>query len=188
VKLSKSPRSMTIASQTISYNSRAVLLALFGLVIFILIVYFASVMIIRPNDIQYLNTVFIGAISGSLALGGTLISQLWGKDDTSFPSIYLTDPPNGKENVPIDTRITATFDRMMNESTINEDTFSLKEKEKKEIEKAEKVHLEGGNAILQPATRLRPSTLYFVTITKDVKDVSGNSLAKDYSWSFKTGP
>jgi hypothetical protein len=35
----------------------------------------------------------------------------------------LTDPPNGKENVPIDTHITATFDRMMNEPIINEDTL-----------------------------------------------------------------
>jgi Bacterial Ig-like domain len=144
-------------------------------------------MIIQPNDIQYLGTVFIGAISGSLALGGTLISQLWGKDDTSSPSIYLTDPPNGKDNVPINTRITATFDRLMNESTINKDTFTLKENEKGDNEKAEKVHLEGGNAILQPAAPLKPSTVYLATITQDVKDVSGNSLAKNYTWSFKTG-
>jgi hypothetical protein len=178
---------MTGESQTISYNSRAVLLALFGLVTFILFAYFVAVMVIQPrSDIQYLSTVFIAGISGSLALGGTLISQLWGKEDISPPSIYLTHPRPGEEDIPIDTHVTATFDRLMNESTINGETFTLrKEKEKSNKEEAS-VKLEGGNAVLQPKVTLEPSTVYIATVTKEAKDVTGNSLAKDYTWSFTT--
>jgi hypothetical protein len=188
VKLPKSPRSWTTTSHAVSYNSRAVLLALFGLVFFILIVYFASVMMIQPkNEIQFLSTVFIGAISGALALGGTLISQLWGKEDTSSPSIYMTIPPNEGKDIPIEIReIKASFDRSMDESTVNENTFTLKENNGEKNEKPEKVYLDGGNAILKLAAPLTPSTIYIAKITRDAKDITGNSLANDFSWTFTT--
>jgi hypothetical protein len=49
------------------------------------------------------------------------------------------------------------------------------------------VKLEGGNAIFKPSNRLKPLTNHTVIITKDVKDITGNSLKFDKVWSFTTG-
>jgi hypothetical protein len=71
------------SSDKISFNSRAILLGLFALVGFVLLVFAVAVVAYPSQGIGRLKTVFIAAISGSLALGGTLISQLWGKGDGS---------------------------------------------------------------------------------------------------------
>ena len=65
-------------SDMVSANSKRILWALFILVIVILGVFSLTVKY-NPHLSDRLNTVFIAAISGILALGGTLITQLWGK-------------------------------------------------------------------------------------------------------------
>ena len=65
-------------SDMVSANSKRILWALFILVIVILLVFTITVRY-NPDLSDRLNTVFIAAISGMLALGGTLITQLWGK-------------------------------------------------------------------------------------------------------------
>jgi hypothetical protein len=37
----------------------------------------------RMQQLEQLNTVYVAAISGSLALGGTLIAQLWGRSSNN---------------------------------------------------------------------------------------------------------
>jgi hypothetical protein len=126
--------------------------------------------------------VFIAAISGSLALGGTLISQLWGKSTTDRPNVYSTNPTNTAFGVPQNVRVTASFNKLMDELTLQK-TFTLKDKN---AIVPGKVTLEGGNAIFMPSTSLKPDTTYTATITKDAKDTTGNSLEVDYVWSFTT--
>jgi hypothetical protein len=89
----------------------------------------------------------------------------------------MTTPAPETDNVPINTDITATFDRLMNESTINEDTFTLKESGSKDNEKEAKVSYQYGIALMNQA-QLKPSTVYSVTITYTVQDVSGNHWQK----------
>ncbi len=127
--MSEPSKLMTATSEIISFNSRAVLLSLFALVMFILMVYFAATMFTdRTGVLQTLNTVFITAISGSLALGGTPISQLWGKEGTtSPPRVFDINPHDGETNVSAATPIRASFDRMMDGSSINHETFALKD-------------------------------------------------------------
>jgi Bacterial Ig-like domain len=185
IMLSEPSHPSTAASETVSFNSRAVLISLFVLVMFVILVYFFLVGFIDlTGTFQSLSTVFIATISGSLALGGTLISQLWGKDITSPPRIWGTSPRDGEDNVSPDTKIMASFDRMMNESSINRETFTLKDEKGETIHNAE-VRLEGGNAVLSPSTSLIRSTRYVATITKDVSDVAGHPLANDLTWSFR---
>jgi hypothetical protein len=38
---------------------------------------------LRVQQLEQLNTVYVAAISGSLALGGTLIAQLWGRSSNN---------------------------------------------------------------------------------------------------------
>jgi hypothetical protein len=178
------------SSEKVSYNSKAVLLGLFALVGFVILVYTIAINLFSPGNAGRLNTIFVAAISGTLALGGTLITQLWGKNNNvaaNSPTIYRTTPPDTEIGISVNDPITATFNKMIDESTINANTFTLKdEKTKSNVDGT--VKLEGGNAIFKPSKPLAHSTKYVATITKDVKDLTGNSLAVEKIWSFTTEP
>jgi hypothetical protein len=174
-----------IPGEKISYNSRSVLLGLFVLIGFILAVFTFSVNIFPPEQSGRLNTVFIAAVSGSLALGGTLISQLWGKNTNSLkPNIYATNPDDTATGIPLDTPVSASFNMPMDKSTINPKTFTLKDNNNTDINGT--ISFEGGNAILKPSNRLNPDSKYTAKITKDAKSMTGNSLETDKEWSFTT--
>jgi hypothetical protein len=175
-----------LQGEKVSYNSKAVLLGLFALVGFVLLVFSISANVFSPDQTGRLTTVFVAAISGTLALGGTLITQLWGKDTGSKPKIYSTNPEDTATGVRVDTPIRASFNKLMNSSTINSETFTLKDDTNFDLEGT--VTLEGGNAIFKPSTSnpLKTGTKYTVTITKDVKDINGNPLEDDKVWSFTT--
>lgn len=66
----------------VSENSKIVLYGLFALIGFAILMY-AITVTQQPNgtDTEKLNTVYIAVISGALALGGTLIAQVWGKNN-----------------------------------------------------------------------------------------------------------
>jgi len=163
------------------------LLALVG---FILLVFTAAVNWFPSAGLGRLNTVFVAAISGSLALGGTLISQLWGRgDESNSPIVYSKTPTDGAINVSVNSSVSALFNKIMNGSTINKESFTLtftSEDGKSESNIDATVKLEGGNAILKPTNPLNNSSKYTATIDKDVKDIEGNSMDYDVTWSFTT--
>ncbi|HEX7179464.1 MAG TPA: Ig-like domain-containing protein [Nitrososphaeraceae archaeon] len=172
--------------EKVSYNSRAVLLGLFVLVGFILAIYTYSVNVLPSSEQSWrLNTVFIAAISGALALGGTLISQLWGKKtDIIEPSIYATTPSDTATGIALDTPISASFNMLMDKSTFTPTSFTLKDSKNANVSGT--ISVEGGNAILKPENSLNAGTKYTAKITKDVKSMTGDSLKKDMEWSFTT--
>lgn len=173
-----------LSSDKVSFNSRAVLLGLFILVGFVLLVFTVSINIIPSAQSGRLNNVFIAAVSGSLALGGTLISQLWGKPTAGgSPSIFATYPDNTKTGVPQNIVVSASFNMLMDPSTLNTKTFSLKEAN---LNVDGLVTLEGGNAIFRPTIPLKPLTTYAAKISKDVKSVTGKSMDSDKDWKFTT--
>ena len=164
-------------------------MGLFALVGFIILVYTVTINLYPVEGTARLNTVFIAAISGSLALGGTLISQLWGKNGgnaSSSPRVYNRVPKASEPNVSLSPDIIASFNKIMNEASINTNNITLKDDKTKSLVDL-KVRLEGGNTIINPLTPLRPSTRYIVTISKDVRDIEGYSLGADDTWSFTTG-
>ena len=171
----------------ISTNSRIVLLGLLGIIAAILFVYTISVSLYTAEEAGRLNSVFIATITGMIALGGTLITQLWGGNTSSNsdkPTFYFTSPINSAVEVPLDTRIIASSNTQIDPASINTNTFTLKDDKNTQIEGT--VTLEGGNAIFKPKEILKLNTKYTVTLTKDVKDVSGRTLATDKVWSFTT--
>jgi len=114
----------TNLSDMVSANSKRILWALFILVIVILLVFTITVWS-HPTLSDRLSTVFIAAISGALALGGTLISQLWGdrnrKDLQDELIVELkADPPE------IESGKTAILDAS---SSKNYDTITIKQKQ-----------------------------------------------------------
>jgi hypothetical protein len=178
---------MSEIAKSISTNSRTVLIGLLFLVGAILLVYTVSVSLYTAEEAGRLNSVFIASITGTLALGGTLITQLWGgasSSTTDKPVIYNTIPVASAVGIPLDTRIIASSNTLIDPTTINSKTFTLKDDKNALVEGT--VTLEGGNAIFKPKDLLKPKTKYTATITKDVKDMAGRLLSTEKAWSFTT--
>jgi hypothetical protein len=90
-------------SVMVSANSKRILWALFILVIVILLVFTITVRS-HPDLSNRLNTVFIAAISGILALGGTLITQLWGRKKSNGQPSPASDTPKAMLKAPTEIR------------------------------------------------------------------------------------
>ena len=100
------------------------------------------------------------------------------------PTVSLTDPVNLDTGVPLNQKISATFSKTMDASTIQTSTYYLRQGT---TSISGFVSYTGTTALFTPASNLLPNTLYTVTITTGAKDLSGNALAANYVWTFTTG-
>jgi len=100
------------------------------------------------------------------------------------PLVTYTINANGATNVALNTKVGAFFTTEMNPKTFNPSTFILKQG-KRHVPGA--VTYNGLAAIFTPFRNLEPSTTYTATIMNRVRDLAGNSMAKDYVWSWTTG-
>ena len=100
------------------------------------------------------------------------------------PKVVSTDPINGAINVPTIKKISATFNEVMDPTTINATTFLLKQGSNVI---SGTVTYSGTTATFTPSSALAANTVYTATITTGVKDPAGNALPVDYTWSFNTG-
>jgi len=99
------------------------------------------------------------------------------------PTVLSTDPVNLATGVALNKKITATFSKTMDASSITTATFTL-------IQGtsfiAGSVTYAGTTATYSPSINLLPNTLYTATITTGAKDLAGTPLAANYVWSFTT--
>ena len=99
--------------------------------------------------------------------------------DSTAPSVTFTDAAAG---VAVNRKITATFSKDMDGSTITPTSFSV----------AGPTPVSGTvtylrrTAVFKPSSSLAPNATYTATITTDVKDLAGNALQAN-AWSFTTG-
>jgi hypothetical protein len=101
-----------------------------------------------------------------------------------LPSVSSTDPVNAATSVPFNQKIAVTFSEAMDASTITTSTYTLVQGT---VPVSGFVSYSGTTAIFAPSGNLAPNTAYTVTVTTGAKDLSGNSLANNYAWSFTTG-
>lgn len=113
-----------------------------------------------------------------LACGGGG-SDLGGPDATP-PTVSATNPANNATGVAVNDRVSATFSEPMDPATINATTFTLSNGVTGAVSYA------GNTATFTPSTSLQGGTAHTATITTGAKDVAGNALAQDHSWSFTT--
>ena len=112
--------------------------------------------------------------------------------DTTAPTVQSTNPDDGATDVDIGAIIEATFSEAMKASTITESTFTVTSDEGAiggDVEYVGSVVKDGvmytsHKAVFTPSAGLEESTTYTATITTEVQDTSGNSMASDFSWSF----
>lgn len=99
------------------------------------------------------------------------------------PQVISTDPVNGATSVVLNKIITATFNEVMDASTITSTSFIVN---LGTTTVAGTISYAGTTATFTPASPLAPNTVYTGRITTAAMDVSGNALQQDYVWSFST--
>jgi hypothetical protein len=145
------------------------------------------------NSTSYQATVKGGTGGVTDAAGNPLAAdQVWTfttAADTTPPTVKSTSPASGASGVGTGTTVSATFSEAMDPATISGATFAL---------------AAGGTAVgatvgynsttfvatLTPSAALASGTTYTATIlggASGVKDLAGNPLASNFSWSFTTG-
>ena len=114
-----------------------------------------------------------------------------GGGDTTPPTVTATTPVNGATGVALGMGPTATFSETMNASTLNTSTFTLiKQGTSTPLPATVTYDSSGLTATLDPNASLEASTSYTATLeggASGAKDVAGNALASDFSWTFTTG-
>jgi hypothetical protein len=120
--------------------------------------------------------------SGSRGSGGTP------PGDTTAPTVTGTSPAAGATGVAVTANVTGTFSEAMDASTVTPATFTLTTGATT-VPAAVTYNSTGLVATLNPDADLAAGTTYTATIrggTSGVKDVAGNALAADRTWTFTT--
>ena len=106
--------------------------------------------------------------------------------DTTPPTVAAATPTNGAANVSLGTSVTATFSEPIAAASVTGTSFVLRDGSGNAV--AASVSASGSTATLQPTRPLSPSTTYTATLVgpSGIKDLAGNALASNYSWSFTT--
>jgi len=107
--------------------------------------------------------------------------------DTTPPRVSGTINGNGATNVPVNTKVGATFSEGMDPQTINTTTFFLLQGT---TVVPGTVSYSGVSAVLVPLANLAPGTRYVVTVkggVGGVKDLAGNPMTSDFQLSWTTG-
>jgi len=91
-------------------------------------------------------------------------------------------PPNGSSGICPNTVIAATFPRAMDPATISTTTFTVAPG----VSGTVTHNVTNKIFTFTPSVDLALNTLYTATITTGAKDPSGNALASNYVWTFKT--
>ena len=105
--------------------------------------------------------------------------------DTLAPTVTSTLPANAAVNIPINTQITASFSEAMDPATVNPVTFVLAGPGNVPVTGS--VTYVGLTATFSPAVPLTHATTYTGLLTTAARDLAGNQLASNYSWTFTTG-
>ena len=100
------------------------------------------------------------------------------------PEVSATNPVNTASGVFLTTKVEATFNEVMDASTINTATFLVN----KGVEPiAGVITYSGSTASFTPTNALTPNTQYSAIIKAGVKDPAGNAMIDDFVWKFTTG-
>jgi hypothetical protein len=151
----------------------------------------------KPSAALTEGTLYTGkVVIGSNTSGGAAKTFIWtfttagsgnngggGNTDTTKPSVTSATPANNSMSVDLASSLTAMFSEAMDPTSITASTFTLKQGN---TSISGSVTYAGTTATLKPAAALTGGTVYTATISTGAKDVAGNALAANYTWSFTT--
>ena len=110
--------------------------------------------------------------------------------DTAAPAVVSTSPAADATGAPSAAAITATFSELIDAASVGTNSFAVTE-QGSTTPVAATVTFDGANltALLKPAAELRAGTNYTAVIkggAAGIRDIAGNSLPGDKSWTFRT--
>jgi hypothetical protein len=103
--------------------------------------------------------------------------------DVKAPAVSSVIPANNATSVAAGSTFAVTFSEPMNPANITATNITLKQGT---VAVAGTVTYSGVTATFVPSSALSAGKVYTCTVTAAVKDVAGNALAADYTWSFTT--
>jgi hypothetical protein len=106
-----------------------------------------------------------------------------GIPDLTKPTVTLTDPLNNATGVLLNKVIAVTFSEAMDTPTINSLTYTLNQGS---TSVAGAVTYTGTTATFTPTSNLAYSKSYTGTVKTGAKDLAGNAIAANYTFSFTT--
>lgn len=151
-----------------------------------------AVLFVPANNLNP-NTVYTASLTTAATdlSGNALANELsWsfttgsGVDNTP-PIVTASDPANGATNVPRGGTIRAYFSDAIDPTTLTTASFTVRAGANHAVGV---VSYPETIAIFTPTVLLAPNTVYTVTMTTAVKDISGNALATQKVWTFTTRP
>ena len=141
---------------------------------------------------SYTATITGGSPGVKDLAGNALVSDyVWtfttAEVDNIPPTVTSVMPASAALGVGVSATVSANLSEAINASTVTGATFQLKDAQNNLI--AASVSSVSGVLTLTPASALATSTTYTATIVggaSGIKDLEGNALAGNYSWSFTT--
>ena len=127
--------------------------------------------------------VFMAGCSGGGGGGGSSSGGSGSGTDTTAPTVISTSPATNATGVDVNTTINVTFSETMNPLTVNKFNFTLSQGANSV---SGTVTYSGTTATFTPSANLAYETTYAATITAGVKDLAGNAMALNYTWTFST--
>jgi len=127
--------------------------------------------------------------AGNLAMSGD--STFTAAPDTSPPTVTSFSPAAGATNVNADANLTVTFSEAMDAATVNGSTVELRDPSNALVSATVSYNAASLTATLDPTSSLSAGVTYTARVRGGgtdprVKDMAGNSLAADVTWTFTT--
>jgi hypothetical protein len=167
------------------------------------VVYDTTIQTVR---LQPTNVLPVGAYTATVRGGATGVKDLNGNPlaadstwtfsvaaggDTSPPTVTTSSPANGATSVSVIASVTATFSKAITPGTITTSTVLLRDGTGASVSGVVTYDATTRSVRLQPASLLKSGTSFTATLkggTAGIKDLRGNALAGDVTWTFTTPP
>lgn len=107
--------------------------------------------------------------------------------NTTIPTVISAAPAAAATAVALNGKIIAGFSEAMDETTINNLSFTAVGAEEPALTGTVSYDANSNSASFTPASDFTASTVYTATITTAAKSASGVSLAGNYIWTFTSG-
>ncbi|WP_197446257.1 DUF4082 domain-containing protein [Tautonia plasticadhaerens] len=111
--------------------------------------------------------------------------------DTTAPTVTGRSPAAGATGVAVGANVTATFSKALDPATVGTATFELRDPANNLVAATVTYHAPNRRATLNPSANLAAGTTYTARLrggTTDprIKDLAGNALAANVTWTFTT--
>jgi RHS repeat-associated protein len=129
--------------------------------------------------------------AGNLAVSGDHTFTTTAAPDTTPPTVTSFSPAAGATNVSANVNVAVTFSEAMDAATVNGATVELRDPSNTLVSATVSYNSASFTAILDPTAPLTVGVTYTARVMGGgtdprIKDVAGNALAADVSWTFTT--